>query len=195
MRQNFENVTDAELAALFPIILEEHNPAWRNLYLEEEAFLRGVFGDKLIRVSHIGSTSVPGLLAKPIIDTLAEITDDVDLTPITEIILDHGYVVMYPQRDLSAFYDIIAYFKGYTPRGFAGTVVHNHIRRCGDWGELYFRDYLRDNPDVAAAYAALKHGLKERFEHDRDGYTKAKSDFVQVNTVLARAAYPGRYAG
>ncbi|MBU5584683.1 GrpB family protein, partial [Enterococcus sp. S181_ASV_20] len=54
-----------------------------------------------------------------------------------------------------------------------------HVRAIGDWDEFYFRDYLRKYPEVARQYEELKLTLKEKFEHNRDAYTDAKSDFVQ----------------
>jgi GrpB-like predicted nucleotidyltransferase (UPF0157 family) len=83
--------------------------------------------------------------------------------------------------------------KGYTPNGFAEKVYHLHVKLLGDWNELYFRDYLRQYPNVARQYEALKLGLKERFEHDRDAYTYAKSDFVMEQSQKAKLEFAGRY--
>ena len=83
--------------------------------------------------------------------------------------------------------------KGYTPSGFAQKVFHLHVRLWGDNDELYFRDYLREFPAVAKAYEALKLSLWRRFEHDRDGYTEAKGDFIKKHTSLARQRYGARY--
>jgi len=83
--------------------------------------------------------------------------------------------------------------RGYTPQGFAGQAVHIHVRYSGDHDELYFRDYLLSHPETAAEYAALKLSLKDRFEHDRDGYTEAKGEFIRRITQLARREFSGRY--
>jgi GrpB-like predicted nucleotidyltransferase (UPF0157 family) len=80
-----------------------------------------------------------------------------------------------------------------TPSGFAEKVYHLHVKPSGDWDELYFRDYLRKHPDVARQYETLKLGLKEQFEHDRDAYTSAKSEFVKEYTQKARKEFGGRY--
>lgn len=187
MRQDFSKVTAARLSELFPILHEEHNPLWKTHYLEEKAFLKSVFGGNLVRISHIGSSSVPGLLAKPTVDILLEISRDMDLNAVTERMKDEGYVVNTPAADL------IMYLKGYTPEGFRGQAFHIHVRHSGDWGELYFRDYLMAHPEKAAEYAALKITLKEQFPHDRDGYTEAKGLFVLACTEQARLEFPGRY--
>jgi len=60
------------------------------------------------------------------------------------------------------------------------------VRYPGDWDEPYFRDYLIAHPETAAEYAALKIRLHKEFEHDRDGYTKAKSEFIRAVTERAR---------
>jgi len=68
--------------------------------------------------------------------------------------------------------------KGYTEDSFAKKVFHLHLRLPGDTAEILFRDYLLTNPDVAKDYEELKLSLWKRFEHDRDGYTNAKSAFI-----------------
>lgn len=188
MRHDFSGVTAKRLAELFPIVLEEHRVEYFHRYEEEKAFLLAVFGESALRISHIGSTSVPGLLAKPTVDILLEVAEGIDLPAITKVLRDEGYIVNH------AGGDVITYIKGYTPRGFEGQSYHVHVRPLADWGEPYFRDYLIDHPETAAEYAALKRRLQPEFEHDRDGYTEAKGEFVRRITSLAREAYPRRYA-
>jgi GrpB-like predicted nucleotidyltransferase (UPF0157 family) len=62
--------------------------------------------------------------------------------------------------------------------GVAEKVYHLHVRYPGHWNELYFRDYLIEYSEVEKEYSKLKLGLCKRFEHDRDGYTERKSDFI-----------------
>ncbi len=187
MRQDFSNVTDEQLSVLFPVLLEAHDPKWKECYLQEKAFLQSIFGDRIVRINHIGSTAVDGLIAKPTIDILLEVAEGTDLKDITESMKEEGYIVNMPGSD------IIMYLKGYTPLGFQGQAVHIHVRRSGDWGELYFRDYLSSHAGAAHEYAELKRSLKDRYPNDRDGYTDAKSRFVQAYTERARMAFPGRY--
>jgi len=173
MRLDFSKVTDDKLSELFPVLLEEHNPKWNEFYLKEKDFLQAVFGEKIIRISHIGSSSVVGLIAKPTIDILLEVSNDIDIHSIAEIMKEEGYIVNTPKSD------VIMYLKGYTPDGFQGQAIHIHVRYSGDWGELYFRDYLISHPDIADEYAKLKINLKEQYSYDRDGYTEAKGEFVK----------------
>ena len=77
----------------------------------------------------------------------------------------------------------ISFCKGYTPSGFSNKVFHLHVKYLGDCDELYFRDYLIDNKNIASDYEKLKLSLKEKYEHDRDGYTKAKSEFNNKYTI------------
>ena len=83
--------------------------------------------------------------------------------------------------------------KGYTPAGFSEKVYHLHVRALGDWDELYFRDYLRKYPKAARQYEELKRSLKEKYEHNRDAYTEAKTAFVQQYSQAAREEFGTRY--
>ena len=83
--------------------------------------------------------------------------------------------------------------RGYTDTGFAERVFHVHVRFEGDNDELYFRDFLRSHPSVAKEYEALKISLWKKYEHNRDAYTNAKSEFIRKYTELAKAEYGNRY--
>ena len=87
----------------------------------------------------------------------------------------------------------ISFNKGYTKDGFADKVYHAHFRYVGDNDELYFRDYLNEHPQIAKEYETLKLGLWKKYEHNRDAYTDAKSDFVRKWTSEARKIYGDRY--
>lgn len=87
----------------------------------------------------------------------------------------------------------VSFNRGYTKDGFADKVFHVHLRYVGDNDELYFRDYLNDNPQTAKEYEAMKLQLWKQYEHDRDGYTNAKTDFIKKWTKEAKKIYAGRY--
>ena len=76
--------------------------------------------------------------------------------------------------------------KGYTDSGFADRVFHIHVRNPGQNDELYFRDYLIAHPETAVEYAKLKRSLFKDYEHDRDGYTAAKGEFIRRITEKAK---------
>ncbi len=181
-------MTLEELWELFPIILTAHRDCWKDWYAEESALLREILpAGQIVRVSHIGSTAVDGIWAKPTVDILIETTPECDWDAICKIMDDKGYGCMSknPNR--------ITFMKGYTEDGFAERVFHLHLRRAGDHGELYFRDYLNDHPEIAQEYERLKLGLWKKHEHNRDAYTTEKSAFVAEYTEQAKADYQGRY--
>lgn len=180
-----------ELWELFPIILKEHNCSYKDWYaIEEKKFLCCGYKKQIKRISHIGSTAVEGLIAKPTIDILLELDNHCAIPEFVTMLKNDGWILMSSQSapDLRLVFN-----KGYTPSGFAEKVYHLHVRYYGDYDELYFRDYLIEHPAVAAKYGELKLSLRSKYEHDRDGYTAAKSEFVMHYTNAARAAYPDRY--
>ncbi|MFA5676722.1 MAG: GrpB family protein [Christensenellales bacterium] len=179
-----------ELWELFPIVFKGHNPEYKTWFDEEKKNLVYLFNDyDICRINHIGSTSVNGLTAKPIIDILLELDHQYDGNTIIRLLQNNGWIVM--ARDDTT--KIIGLNKGYTPSGFAEKVFHLHIKPSGDWDELYFRDYLRKYPDVVQKYETLKWALKRQFEYNRDAYTHAKTDFIREQTLKARAEFGGRY--
>ena len=178
----------AELWELFPIILSPFNPLWKEWFEEEKSFLQQRLpSDKVLRISHIGSTAIGEIWAKPIIDILVEVEHTASLLQIKEILLQVGYLCMNesPTR--------LSFNKGYTLQGFANKVFHLHLRYWGDNDELYFRDYLQEHLLVARQYEALKISLWKPYEHDRDAYTAHKTDFITKYTQIAKELYKGRY--
>lgn len=191
MTKTLDEMTNEELWELFPIIISKHDPNWNEKYLQEKVIIEESIGIKNIaRISHIGSTSVPNLLAKPTIDILIEIRDDADTDKLIANMEAAGYIYS-PQPDNPPPH--MMFMKGYTPKGFKGQVYHIHVRYSGDWNELYFRDYLKSHPDVADEYGKLKLKLKKKFEHNRDGYTYAKTEFIKRITKLAREEMHNKY--
>ncbi|MBG9801540.1 GrpB family protein [Brevibacillus laterosporus] len=192
MGKNLSEMSLDELWELFPIILKEHNPIWKDWYVQEEKLLNNIIGDQYIeRINHIGSTSVYGLLAKPTIDILLEIKEACDLKFLISVLEKNGYIFeKQPQKPAPH----LMFMKGYTEKGFAEKVFHLHVRYIGDWNELYFRDFLRLHKDVAQEYSNLKKSLINRYEHDRDGYTEAKTEFVNKYTEIAKMEFENKYS-
>lgn len=184
-------MTNKELWQLFPIMLEDHNSAWKQWYVEEETQLLQIVGQENIkRMSHIGSTAVEGLIAKPTIDILVEIDRNCGKDALLQTMEQSGYIYTHQPHNPPPH---MMFLKGYTEQGFAERVFHIHVRYAGDWDELYFCDYLSSHPDIAAQYGELKESLKEKFKHDRDMYTKEKTDFVKRVTMLAREELGKKY--
>lgn len=188
--KELKDMSIEELWQLFPIILKDHSPNYKLWYNEEKMMLIKILQDcDVSRVNHIGSTSIEGLIAKPIIDILLELPENYDVNRIAKILQNNGWILMQ-KNDAHRTLDLN---KGYTPIGFAEKVYHLHVKPFGDWPELYFRDYLRQHSDIARQYEVLKQELKEQFEHDRDAYTNGKSNFITEQSDKARVEFAGRY--
>lgn len=180
MGKKLSEMTLEELWQLFPIFLTEHQVCWKDWYLEEQNALLQTIPFPVC-MHHIGSTAVQDIWAKPIIDVLIEAETVEQLEKITKTLQENGYLLMNRNATRASLN------KGYTEQGFADRVFHIHVRLKGDCDEVYFRDYLNAHPDVAKAYESLKLDLWKRYEHDRDGYTNAKKEFVERYTTLAKA--------
>lgn len=181
MKKSLTEMTLEELWELFPIFLTAPNDKWSSYYSEMAQFLTVLLSDyQITRISHIGSTAVNGIWAKNIVDILLEIDADEDMERVAEVIENHGFLRMSSDERR------ISLNRGYTENGFAEKVYHLHVRYAGDHDELYFRDYLNEHTRIAKEYEQLKLNLWKKFEHDRDGYTNAKSGFVEKWTSEAK---------
>ena len=177
MSKTLSEMTPEELWQLFPIILEEHKTYWADWFEEEAVTLKKILPNTS-RINHIGSTAVPNIWAKPIVDILVEI--EIGMDNVKDILINNGYTCMSEETNRMSFN------KGYTENGFAERVFHLQLRYMGDNDEIYFRDYLVENPDVAKDYEKLKLGLWKKFEHNRDEYTNQKTEFVRKYTEISK---------
>lgn len=184
MGKKLNEMTREELWQLFPIILTEHDARWDTWYAEEREQLSRQLPAGAI-INHIGSTAIKAICAKPTVDILVEVGPN-EMSAADAAVRDSGYICMHTD---TARMD---YNKGYTENGFAERVFHLHLRVYGDCDELYFRDYLNRHAEVAREYEALKLSLWKRYEHDRDGYTDSKGDFVRKWTEIAKDAEKNR---
>ena len=179
MSKKLSEMTLEELWQLFPIILTEHKSYWADWYAEEVSTLKSIL-PSATEYHHIGSTAVSGIWAKPIIDILIVAKNGDGINALADALQRNGYIVM------SSGDTRISLNKGYTENGFAERVFHLHLRYDDDIDEIYFRDYLIAHPEIAKQYEALKIRLWKEYEHDRDGYTEAKTEFVKKYTALAK---------
>lgn len=191
MGKELSEMTLEELWELFPIVLKEHNPDYNSWYeIEKQKLLSCLDRKDVVRINHIGSTAVKGLIAKPTVDILLEINEGSNIEKLKDTIVNNGWLLMSSENGPCMR---MTFNKGYTKEGFAEKVYHLHVRYSDDWNELYFRDYLIEHEDVAKEYGKLKLKLKEKYEHDRDGYTDAKSDFVMKYTKKAKEEFADKY--
>lgn len=186
MQKLLSEMSLTELWQLFPIILVKHNPIWSEWYDLERERLRSLLPDHC-HINHIGSTAVSGIWAKPIIDILVECPTNVSMLETKALLETNGYTCMSISENRMSFN------LGYGENGFKEKVFHLHLRYFGDNDELYCRDYLNDNQAVAKEYEHLKLSLWHKFEHDRDGYTNAKTEFVKKYTNIAIKNYKYKF--
>ncbi len=163
--------------------VEPYRSEWVELFQQEAERIRGVFGDELVELHHIGSTAVPGLEAKPVIDMMP--------------------VVRRIERvdDFNGAMQAL----GYEPMGELGIPGRRYFRKGGDdrthqahafqigdpniERHLAYRDYLRAHPGVAARYGALKAALARRFPEDIYSYMEGKDAFIKETEQQALAWY------
>ena len=163
-----------------PIEIVEYEPSWPALYIAERERLSPLLPG--VQIHHIGSTAVPGLAAKPVIDMIA-LVDDLEAT-IAGVARRAGYQL--PARFNASL--VHRRFLCYPTASFRTHHLHLVDRREEMDRCLRFRDRLRVDPKLAAEYAALKRALAARFREDREGYTKAKTTFIDDTDSRAGAS-------
>ena len=157
-----------------PIHIVPYDPEWPTVFEMERNFLRSMLAPWLAGpIEHFGSTSIPGLVAKPVIDIMAAVHDLEASRPAIPELSRVGYCYA-PYR-----IDLIHWFCKPSP-AFRTHHLHLVPFRSQLWRDrLAFRDLLRDRHDLATKYGALKQRLAVEYRFDRDGYTEAKSPFVE----------------
>lgn len=179
MKKRLEEMSLEELWELFPIVLVPYSPEWKEWGRKETDLLASMLAEYHPEINHIGSTSIPGIYAKPIIDILVEVSTEVAWSTIKEVMSANGYICMSESEER------VSFNKGYTPDGYDEKVFHIHFHRLGDNDEILFRDYLLTHSDVAKEYEQLKRTLVPEYKNNRDGYTDAKTEFVKGIVVKA----------
>jgi GrpB-like predicted nucleotidyltransferase (UPF0157 family) len=166
------------------VVIVEYDPKWPELFEQEATRLRNLLGDKLaLRVEHVGSTAIPGMPAKPVIDMLVEIPAfDRAKQEALPVLKADGFAYCWRDDRPPGHMMLI---KGLSPNG--SRTHHLHMAPAGHklWELLYFRDYLRSHPDEALRYEQLKRDLVQRFPGDREAYTQGKGEYVQMITARA----------
>ena len=167
------------------ITLVAYDPKWPAHYEAEIARVsKALPAGLIVAAEHFGSTAIPGLAAKPIIDILIAVRSLSEARAVAVGPLDALGYAFWSDNPKT---DRLFFVKGLPPSAPQRT-HHLHMTEIGGemWQRLIFRDYLRAHPDETARYAALKHALAARHSQDREAYTDAKSAYVDA--VLANAA-------
>ena len=189
---------DADLQARIKQLIAEdvaikpYDPRWPELFRQERDHLLACLPHDLVkRVEHFGSTAIPGLAAKPVVDMLVEVASlDETRSRIVPILEAQGYEYLWRPthgEDGPPFY---AWFIKRDPAG--ARTHHIHMVEASfeeHWRRLLFRDYLIEHPEVAKAYETLKRQLAADHPNDRVAYTNGKAAFIQSITTQAAAHY------
>ena len=174
------------------VVISGYNSGWPEIFRQEKEHLLRCLPTGLIRrIEHYGSTAVPGLAAKPIIDMLVEVTDlDETKARVAPILEAQGYDYFW--RPTSGD-DVPPFYAWFIKRDSDKGARTHHIHMITDapdfalhWKALLFRDYLIEHPHVAREYERLKRRLAETHPNDREAYTSGKSEFVSRVTTAAK---------
>ena len=171
----------------------EYNPGWPRLFEQEKRHLLSCLPGGLIgRIVHFGSTAIPGMAAKPIVDILVEVVSLKETQKrIVPVLEAGGYDYFWRpawDNDTPPFY---AWFIKRNAAGIRTHHIHMVEKDSELWDRLLFRDYLIEHPDVAGEYRALKFNLARRYPSDRIAYTRGKTEFITNLTLTAKAYYAG----
>jgi GrpB-like predicted nucleotidyltransferase (UPF0157 family) len=174
-----------------PVRLCEYNSEWPSIFQEEKAHLIQCLPNEIIRrIEHFGSTAIPGMMAKPIIDILVEVTSlEETRQRVVPVLVKQGYDYFWRPTwgdDQPPFY---AWFIKRNNRGKRTHHIHMVEKHFEHWDRLLFRDFLIEKPEVAHFYRELKEQLFRKFPNDRIAYTEAKTDFIRKITDKAKKHY------
>ena len=164
-----------------PVVIVDYDSEWPTLFEREKERVLEAVGQIISAVEHIGSTAVPGLGAKPIIDMMAGVRSKDDADECLEPLRRIGYSDVTPEPGHAEWF----YCLGKSPHS---TGYHLHLVKfmSSHWmRQLVFRDYLRTHPATAQQYYEYKKSLSAKYGSDRVGYTEAKTAFIE--SVLAQA--------
>jgi GrpB-like predicted nucleotidyltransferase (UPF0157 family) len=155
--------------------IEPYDPAWKTAFQEEARRLRAALREGILGVEHIGSTAVPGLPAKPILDLMAEVTALQEAHRLRPAVVDLGYE--YRERDdvPDRLYFVLRPREGWHSHHLSLATAGSTFWRT----HLLFRDHLRARPEVRDAYARLKAKLAAEHPRDRLAYLDGKSVFIR----------------
>ena len=169
------------------ISIVPYDSEWPNLFEDEAASLRRKLPRTIVmRIEHFGSTAVPGLAAKPVIDLLVQVNSlEETRKRVVPLLESEGYDYFW-RTDVSPAY---AWF---IKRDASGKRTHHiHMVEADSkmWERLYFRDYLREFPEEARRYAELKQSLAGRYPNDRIAYTEGKAEYIKAMMDRAKCYY------
>ena len=190
MNKKLEELTIEEWGELFPIEMFEYNPNWSLIFESEKQLIKSILAhNTILRIEHFGSTSIPNLKSKDIIDIIIEIP--------SKLLFDKNIIKKMSELDYQFFRqsgfgpDYMIFVKGFHTNGekaqkfFVHMTVGNHSEL---WDRIYFRDYLKVHSNIAKQYENLKCKLTKKHSKNRIEYRIGKTEFVKRITEMAKLA-------
>ena len=156
------------------IEVHHYQANWKDQFYKEAELLKNILDDEIIKIHHIGSTSVPGLAAKPIIDIIIEVKNIYAIDNYNKYMHQIGYEA-FGENGLTG--------RRYFQKGGDTRSHHVHVYQTGNseiLRHIALRDYLIAHPEEAQAYGKLKLTLARQCNHDVESYISGKHDFVQL---------------
>ena len=165
------------------VALSAHDPAWAQAFELERARLMALLPGVFLAIEHIGSTAVPGLVAKPVIDLMAAVESLHGVDALIDQLCENGYTTSHEFNATLADRKWLMRWRD----GRRTHHLHIVVRGGAPWHDrLAFRDALRRDHPLADRYATLKIELAVRHQADREAYTEAKADFVREAVESSR---------
>lgn len=159
-----------------PVVIVPYDSSWPGIFEIEKSIISDTLGEMALSIEHIGSTSVPALGAKDIVDIMVGVKGRQEAEECRELLESIDFTKVTPQPGHTEWFYCIGKTPGITPR------FHLHLMKYPSpfFGKhILFRDYLRAHPGVAKDYYELKKRLADEYGRDREGYTNAKSEFIE----------------
>lgn len=189
MKKSLYDLTKYDWNTLFPIELVDYDPEWKTIFQQEKERILKKIGDDILRIEHFGSTSIPNIKAKPYVDLIIEVPQ--------ELLFDKALIRSFEELDYT-FFEVpereefkayMSFGKGYTFDGTKEQIFHIHMCDKDNlmWKQVAFRDYLIAHPERAKAYETLKVDLASKYKNDRGNYVLSKTEFIKETLDLIHA--------
>lgn len=160
------------------VVINEHDPSWHDEFLRVKELIHRIWEDNVLDIQHVGSTSISGICAKPILDIAVRLRDlsKMDIEKMEE----HGYEYMGARNENSDRHLFIRYNQKQSFENIALQHIHCYSPASEDyWLQIGFRDYLNKHPEEAMKYDSIKRQLAQRFPNDRYAYSDGKREFIE----------------
>lgn len=167
------------------VLLSDHDQNWSEEYETEKRLILSVLNSLALRIAHIGSTAIPGIKAKPIIDIALEVKNGSAVQTIAKILQSYDYTFFGDREAIGDF------FLAKGPERKRTHYLHVSIKSSTRFDQLvYFRDQLRTDSMLAKKYEKLKETLAVRYQNDRSNYTRKKNAFI--NSIMRDFSFKKR---